>query len=112
MNKIESDVWELQKDQTLIGTLDVYYKGEYWLTAHFTPTDKFEPYRVIFGEGHFYDRNISNDSWSFEQWREQISNFRMHLKRSSDHTISNKFILHVKGNRADFRVFLEEPDQN
>ncbi len=108
MNEIESsdEKWELRKGDFLIGVLEVYYKSDYWLTANFTPIDKFEQYREAFRNGHFYNNNINTDNWSFEQRREQISEFGIHLIRLSDQAVSRKFILHIKDERADFRFYL------
>ena len=47
---------------------------------------------------------------SWEKWMEQIKHLGMHLIRLSDQAIPSEFILHVKNDRADFRVYFDKTD--
>jgi hypothetical protein len=101
----DEDIWELRKGDVLIGQLYVIHQGDFWFTARLSATNEFKPYREIFSEGYFYDNKPKPDKEWWEKWIDRINRLEMHLIRLSDQRIPSEFILHVKNDRADFRVF-------
>jgi hypothetical protein len=94
----DTDIWELRKDDTLIGTLDVYDQDMFWFTAHFTRTIAFEPYSAIFSEGQSL---VGKDTWY--EWLKIINSFEMQLVRLYNEAVASQFILYVNDNEASFR---------
>ncbi len=101
-----NDIWELRKDEVLIGTLEVYDQDMFWATARFTPTAVFEPYKTTFSEGRdIPDGGAEQVEWG--KWADKIGSFGLHLIHIRTQVRASQFILYINDDQASFRVIFD-----
>jgi hypothetical protein len=94
------DVWELRKDDVVLGILKVYERNHAWATCHFEPFAAFEEYRH-----YWYPDDVppSIPDERFNTWATQIQSLNLVLVNIVDGSTRIPTILHINGDRASFR---------
>ena len=99
----ESVLWELRKDEIILGILTVRDYDSPWLICHFEPTSDFERYRPIFDE----EWNLEPDDSSSEEWDawyQAVVELGLTLVAVREKQSAKEFILHIAVNEASFRA--------
>jgi hypothetical protein len=95
------DVWELRKDNILLGILSLTEQDMFWFICDFAATEAFEPYRDLFArEAQLLDHGGDE----FENLYAQIGELNLTLNFNDTYDDENVFLLHILDKTASFRA--------
>jgi hypothetical protein len=98
---VEFDVWELRKDEVVVGRLRIYDMDMFWADAHFEPTPEYEKYRPVFDSQPYAEADDEVDQW--DTWMKQVMDLGLKLVRLRDNVVCKEFILYIRDDKAAFR---------
>ncbi len=101
---MDEHVWELRKDNTLLGTLTLKDQDMFWFTCDFAAAPAFEPYRALFvQDAQLLDHDPDATDTS-EILYAQIGELNLALHTDNTFDDDNVFWLHISGEEASFRA--------